>query len=37
MSGGETVLAFDVKGGKEAAFALLNLIYIGLLSNNLRD
>ena len=37
MSGGETVLTFDVKGGKEAAFAFLNLIYIGLFSNNLGD
>lgn len=35
MSGGGTVLAIDIKGGKEVVFASLNRINIGLISNNL--
>ena len=37
MSGGGTVLSIDLKGGKEAAFAFLNAINIGVISNNLGD
>ena len=37
MSGGGTVLAIDIKGGKELAFAFLNKINIRLISNNLGD
>ncbi len=37
MSGGGTVLAIDITGGKEVAFAFLNKINIGLISNNLGD
>lgn len=34
---GGTVIAFDIKGGKEAAFRFLNALEIVLISNNLGD
>ncbi|PWK64102.1 O-succinylhomoserine sulfhydrylase [Aminobacter sp. AP02] len=37
MSGGSTLLCFDVKGGKKAAFAFENALNIILISNNLGD
>ena len=37
MSGGGTLLAFDVAGGKEQAFRLLNALRLILISNNLGD
>jgi O-succinylhomoserine sulfhydrylase len=37
MSGGGTLLAFEVAGGKEAAFRLLNALRIVTISNNLGD
>lgn len=37
MDGPGTVLAFDLKGGKEAAFAFMNALNIILISNNLGD
>jgi O-succinylhomoserine sulfhydrylase len=37
MGAGGTVLALDVKGGKEGAFKFLNALEIGLISNNLGD
>ncbi|MEM9271197.1 MAG: PLP-dependent transferase, partial [Pseudomonadota bacterium] len=37
MSQGGTVLSFEVKGGKEAAFRVLNALKIVLISNNLGD
>ncbi|MEQ6202641.1 O-succinylhomoserine sulfhydrylase [Sulfitobacter sp. HNIBRBA2951] len=37
MGAGGTVLAVDVKGGKDAAFAFLNALKIGVISNNLGD
>ena len=37
MSAGGTVLSLDLKGGKEAAFRLLNGLKIVLISNNLGD
>jgi O-succinylhomoserine sulfhydrylase len=37
MSGGGTVIAFDVKGGKEEAFAFANALSIIKVSNNLGD
>lgn len=37
MSGGSTLVAFELKGGKEAAFALQNALDIVLISNNLGD
>jgi O-succinylhomoserine sulfhydrylase len=37
MQQGGTVLAIDIKGGKEAAFRFLNAIRIGVISNNLGD
>ena len=37
MSAGGTVLSFDVKGGKDAAFKLLNALEIVKISNNLGD
>ena len=37
MSGGSTLVAFDVKGGKQAAFALENALKIVGISNNLGD
>jgi O-succinylhomoserine sulfhydrylase len=37
MTEGGTVLSLDVKGGKEAAFRVLNAIEVGVISNNLGD
>jgi O-succinylhomoserine sulfhydrylase len=37
MGNGGTMLAMDVKGGKEAAFRVLNALKIALISNNLGD
>ena len=37
MTGGGSVLAFDVKGGKEGAFAFSNALSIVKISNNLGD
>ena len=37
MKGGSTLVAFELKGGKEAAFALQNALDIILISNNLGD
>lgn len=37
MAGGGTLLAFDFKGGKEAAFRFLNRLEIADISNNLGD
>ena len=37
MSGGGTIVAFDVKGGKREAFAALNGLRIVKISNNLGD
>lgn len=37
MSAGGTVLSIDVKGGKDAAFRVLNALKIVLISNNLGD
>lgn len=37
MSGGSTLVAFELKGGKEAAFALQNALDIIQISNNLGD
>lgn len=37
MANGGTMLAFDVKGGKEAAFRTLNALKIAVISNNLGD
>ncbi len=37
MSGGSTLICFDVKGGKKAAFAFENALNIVLISNNLGD
>ncbi|AEH90950.1 O-succinylhomoserine sulfhydrylase [Mesorhizobium opportunistum] len=37
MSGGSTLICLDVKGGKQAAFALQNALDIVLISNNLGD
>lgn len=37
LGAGGTVLAFDVKGGREAAFAFLNSLEIAVISNNLGD
>jgi O-succinylhomoserine sulfhydrylase len=37
MSGGSTLICFDLKGGKEAAFKLENALEIILMSNNLGD
>lgn len=37
MGAGGTVLAVDVKGGKNGAFKFLNAVQIGLISNNLGD
>jgi O-succinylhomoserine sulfhydrylase len=37
MSGGGTLVAFEVKGGKEAAFRLMNAFQIITISNNLGD
>ncbi|WP_312360652.1 O-succinylhomoserine sulfhydrylase [Ensifer sp.] len=37
MTGGSTLVAFELKGGKEAAFALQNALQIARISNNLGD
>ncbi|PDT06626.1 MULTISPECIES: O-succinylhomoserine sulfhydrylase [unclassified Rhizobium] len=37
MTGGSTLVAFELKGGKEAAFALQNALEIIKISNNLGD
>ena len=37
MGKGGTVLSLDLKGGKAAAFAFLNAIEVGVISNNLGD
>ncbi|AYG58020.1 O-succinylhomoserine sulfhydrylase [Rhizobium jaguaris] len=37
MSGGSTLVAFELKGGKEAAFKLQNALKIVKISNNLGD
>jgi len=37
MSGGSTLVAFDVHGGKRAAFALENALGVIGISNNLGD
>ncbi|THK34934.1 O-succinylhomoserine sulfhydrylase [Ensifer sp. MPMI2T] len=37
MSGGSTLVAFELKGGKEAAFVLQNALEIVRISNNLGD
>jgi O-succinylhomoserine sulfhydrylase len=37
MTGFGTVLAFDLKGGKEAAFRVLNALQVAVISNNLGD
>lgn len=37
MTGGSTLVAFELKGGKEAAFALQNALEIVRISNNLGD
>ncbi|YBV95395.1 O-succinylhomoserine sulfhydrylase [Phyllobacteriaceae bacterium JZ32] len=37
MSGGSTLIAFDLKGGKKAAFAFENALKVILISNNLGD
>jgi O-succinylhomoserine sulfhydrylase len=37
MKGGSTLVCFDLKGGKEAAFALSNALEIISISNNLGD
>ncbi|MFN4099412.1 MAG: O-succinylhomoserine sulfhydrylase [Pararhodobacter sp.] len=37
MGGPGTVLAFDLKGGKEAAFSFMNALKVVLISNNLGD
>jgi len=37
MSAGGTIVALDLKGGKDAAFRFLNALEIALISNNLGD
>lgn len=37
MSGGSTMIALDLKGGKKAAFAFENALQVILISNNLGD
>ncbi len=37
MGSGGTMVAFEVKGGKEAAFRFMNALEIALISNNLGD
>ncbi len=37
MSGGSTMIAIDLKGGKKAAFAFENALQVILMSNNLGD
>ena len=37
MSGGSTLVAFDISGGRQASFAFLNKLRIVAISNNLGD
>jgi O-succinylhomoserine sulfhydrylase len=37
MAGGGTLIAFEVEGGKEGAFAFANALSIVIISNNLGD
>ena len=37
MTGGGTVVTFDVRGGKEQAFAVMNALRLVDISNNLGD
>jgi len=37
MKGGSTLVAIELKGGKEAAFALQNALQVVKISNNLGD
>ncbi|MAR55634.1 MAG: O-succinylhomoserine sulfhydrylase [Rickettsiales bacterium] len=37
MTGGSALIAFEVKGGKEAAFAMMNRLNLITISNNLGD
>ncbi|MBB3993014.1 O-succinylhomoserine sulfhydrylase [Sulfitobacter undariae] len=37
MGAGGTVVALDIKGGKEGAFKFLNALKVGIISNNLGD
>jgi O-succinylhomoserine sulfhydrylase len=37
MTGGSTLLAFEIKDGKSAAFEMLNKLELILISNNLGD
>ena len=37
MSAGSTLIGFEVKGGKPAAFRLLNALKLARISNNLGD
>jgi O-succinylhomoserine sulfhydrylase len=37
MSGGSTLICFDIEGGKKSAFAFQNALEIVLMSNNLGD
>ena len=37
MSGGSTLVAFEVKGGQEAAFTVSDALAVILISNNLGD
>ena len=37
MTGGSTLVAFDLKGGKSAAFAFQNALDVVSISNNLGD
>ena len=37
MRGGSTLVAFEVKGGKAAAFRMLNALKLAKISNNLGD
>jgi O-succinylhomoserine sulfhydrylase len=37
MSGGSTMIALDVKGGKDAAFRFMNALRLIRISNNLGD
>jgi O-succinylhomoserine sulfhydrylase len=37
MSGGSTLVGFEIKGGKEAAFRFLNALQLTKISNNLGD
>ena len=37
LGAGGTVLSFDIRGGREAAFAFLNHLEIAVISNNLGD